>query len=161
MIENIENEGLPEDLKDAIERDHSGKVKCPICMGEGYLSAAVAPKLKVAWDAISDETIKKAIYDVVHEALAKMKDPPAELHRRYRLTRSVLESQKRVRTFEEAASVIRRLGDIGAFQYVVREIITDKDEMVIDVLFRSKAAVEEGVKLFGMSLEVIEEKSDE
>ena len=160
MKDSTENTGLPGSIQRAISEDKK-TVKCPVCCGTGIIDSNKSKQVKQAWDAVNEETIRSAVGEIVGQALKRMKKPPPSLHRRYRLTEETLAGIKRVRSLHEAASVIRRISGSEAVNYVLRDIQVADRDMVVDVLFRSQAAVAEGFNLFGTALEEIENEQTE
>ena len=163
MTQEQNDQGLPGSLKRAMAEDKKGVIPCPVCGGTGKIDPDTAPQLKAAWDAVTGPVVRQAVEDVVGHALKTMKNPPAKLLRRYRLSQGALGRIKRVKDFAEAAAVLRRLSGLGVSQYVLREskVVQDGKAMEVEVLHRSQAAAQEGLKLFGNPLELIEEDEDQ
>ena len=152
--------GLPGSIKEAMAQDKAGCISCPVCGGSGKVDPAVSPQLKAAWDAVNGETIRKAVKEVVTGVLEKMPSPPPALYRKYRMTQQMLFGQRRVKDFTEAASALRFISRTDVAPFVLRNTTIRQSEgakeLLIDVLFRSQAALKEGLSLFGTPLEEIE-----
>jgi uncharacterized Zn finger protein (UPF0148 family) len=157
--------GLPGSLKRAMSDDKAGVVCCPVCGGTGKVDPRDEPKLKAAWEAANEDVVRHAVREIVTKALTAMPNPQIELHRRYRMTQQMLKSQRRVKDFTQAAAALRYVSGTDVASYILRNTTImergSEKELIIDVLFRSQAAVKEGLCLFDMPLEEVTKETKE